>query len=186
MAIAATETTTETKAAATDGSETDWVNVNNVKLCDSVFTTVTLIPLSNSSNVVGTGFDYSPTIPSNATIVGLEFELPRYLDQAGAGVFTTDFAWVLHDNGVNLAAFRIASIPIDDGDNQWTDGDCTGMLGYTLTAAQVNSATFGFKFQFGNTDDKFELWPAVDCVTLHICWTSPSGGGVKLLTGIGK
>lgn len=183
--VVPTESTSVTKAGTTDGSETDWTDPSNIKLCDSIFTDVLLVPLSNSSNLVGTGLTWTPPIPANATIVGISFELPRYLDMAIEGVFSTEFAWVLHDNGVNLAAFRIATIPIDDGDNQWTDGDCTGMLGYTLTPSQVNGGSFGFKFQFGNTDDKFNLQPAVDCVTIHACWTVPSGGSTLKLIGVG-
>ena len=188
VALAATESVSSTGAAATDGSEIDWINVNNVKVCDgSLFTSVTLVPSSNSSNLVGSSITFTPSIPSNATIIGIEFELPRYLDLLASGILSTEFAWVLYENGANLRSYRIATISIDDGDNQYIDGDCAGMLGYTLTPAILNSATFGFKFQFANTDTKFDLEPGVDCVTLHICWTTPaSNAGAKLLKGVGQ
>lgn len=154
-----------------DHSETDFVNVDNLKACDDGTTNVTLVANSDSSIISGSSMSFSPTVPVGATIRGVIFHLENYNDQLASGVPTINLGWALHLNGTNLGSYRFADVPIDDGGNQYDDGDGTSTLGFTLTAATVRDSTFGFKFKVANTDPKLTMEIAISCVQVSIFWT---------------
>lgn len=146
-------------------------DIEGLQFLDGTFADVALVAASDSSILKCTNFDFS-SIPNGSTIHGMVFYIDNYFDSDAAGVFDIDFAWTLVNAGADLGGFRFASTYIDDGTNNWQDGDGTSDFGYGLTVPIIKSPTFGYKFKCANTNAK-PYHPNFDLIELGIWYRAP-------------
>ncbi len=125
-------------AANQDFTSTPWSDVNNIKVADGSYATVTL-DQQVSDFLVGKNFGFS--IPVGATIDGIVFENKKKSDQTGS---INDDSVFLTKDGTNTAGINHASA------TQWpaspayeSYGSSSDLWGATWTISEINSANFG-------------------------------------------
>ena len=121
-----------------------WVNPNNVKVSDDTYAVITVNGAEADSYLLNST-DFGFSIPSNATIDGITVEIERHVD-TGETVSDSFHSVVLLKAGVAVGTGTSSASNWPTSDQYQTYGSATDLWGTTWTPAEINNASFGFRF----------------------------------------
>jgi len=158
-----------TQTVADDGSiHTAWSDVDNVKIDDSNYASVSLAATGNQSNgLLCTNFGFS--IPADVTIGGIvaSYEAKRGVNGEGRIA-----ALALIKGGVvqnNLAQFKFPSVAFTASDIVYTAGAVDNLWVNTWTVDDINNAGFGVWLFAISSSGAVEV--LIDYVTLTVYYS---------------
>jgi hypothetical protein len=174
----------ETRSAGSGGffnfGNYDWANTSNITASNNTFATCTLVALNGESKYLyGSNFGFS--IPSDATINGLSFEIEW--KQSGSGgttasgsVFAAYDVTDLYGSGyAGYAAISTSAIPTSD-DVYRSAGGSSELWNTTWTASQVNASTFGCWIAAKNGFATANNVISADHIRATVWWTEAVSG----------
>lgn len=119
-----------------------------------------------------TGVQITSTVPTGATIIGIE--LRAELRQSGSGQGIVDLVKLIKggtttgDNKTDIYNLTATGV-------KRTYGGPTDLWGLTLSDTDVNASNFGFRLGFTEVDAEDDVVIRIDVVEIRIYYT-PSGG----------
>jgi len=152
-----------------------WANVNNVKVNDTSYATVTINKNSDSSNLFCSNFGFSSTdIPVGDDVQGVEISISRYADDA---THLSDYQVTIicqgGQPGDNLASASKWPTSIADV----TYGGQSELLGFELSRDDVFDSLFTVLLKCNNSDTVSARYGYVDWIGVRI-YHGTTGGGV--------
>lgn len=165
--------------SAFPSAATGWTNPSNVGATDGVYASVVVAAAGSSGLLYGDGFNGGAggwTIPSGATIVGVQLAIVRHCGAGGIKDLTVRLLKGGSPTGSNYAATATAW-PTTDGSAIY--GGSSDLWGTTLTPSDVNAGNFGLVLAVtapGSGDTAY-----VDSFELTIYYTAFSSSGAILL-----
>jgi hypothetical protein len=151
------------------GGTTLWSNANNVLACDGSYATIT--PTNNQTTntryMVVNNFGF--TIPSDATINGIEIVVRRR--KSGSGGEIRDTVASMVNGGSAVGTNSPIGTDWSTSDFDATYGGPSNTLGAALTPALVNSSNFGFALRIYNSGGSVGAVGEVDCISITIYYT---------------
>jgi hypothetical protein len=155
---------------ANAGSGASWVNLNNVKANDNTDAYVAT-NISGSMILKSTAFGF--TIPTDATIQGIELNFERWSSNGDATIYTGDALIQLYKAGT-LTGSNIAD------HSHWetsrtvkTYGGATSLWGTTWSKSDIENSGFGVGIQTEQSAPGYQSY--IDYVTLTVYYTTPAG-----------
>ena len=138
--IALADTTGQRSASTVTG----WTNPQNSTASDNIYTTALLYTGQDPGALASTNFGFS--IPSDATINGIEVKVERKQQSLGSnGSFTDSMACLVINGSPNFNANRaVIWTAWSTAEEIKTFGSATDLWGLTLTPALINNTGFGF------------------------------------------
>ena len=161
-----------------------WANVNNVFSSDNVRSSASNFPPMTTNYLKVTNFGFS--IPSGATIDGIEATIERRSNPAGA-----------LDTRVRIVKGGTISTTDNSSANAWTTSDVVRtygsssyLWGETWTDTDINSSTFGLACaSVHSVFSKGGHVNEIDHITITVYYTAGGGGGGSVskfgLLGVG-
>ena len=129
------------------GGNTDWVNPDNAKTEDAVYSTATLNN-DNTDYLALTNFGFN--IPSNAEIGNIKVEIKGYYTGAESTIFIREVP--------EYDTFKIESFQLTDT-NAYHEVEATGdwWKDGTMTPSDVNNSNFGFAISTFTTTSTYYI-----------------------------
>jgi hypothetical protein len=148
----------------------DWLNIDNAKAEDGLLATSTVVNgvARFTRYAKATGFGFS--IPDGSTINGIQVEIKAQSTSTNRSNWTSAIL-VVNDVvvGSNLATASAVGLSLV----YKVFGDSANLWGLSLTAADVNSSTFGFVIGMGGLNSGSQTF-SVDHMRMVVTYTSPS------------
>lgn len=176
-------------SGATSGGTGDaWTNPGRIIANDNSYTSATIADNSSSENLLATNFGFS--IPTTATITGIEVTIGRYSSSPNK-IYDNNVQLLVGGSatGTNKALSSTTYWPTTE--TAATYGSTTDLWGATLTPAIINASNFGVLFDANNNNNGTARTAYVDYIQISVTYTLPasidwytaSSGGIKLGSG---
>ena len=152
-----------------DQGAEDWVSPDNAKTSNDAYSSVSLPKIAGASDILLAG-DYGFSIPSGATIDGIEVKIEHKGGAAGsiADVYVqlTKASILVGDNKASASKWATS-----DGEITYpASGGATDKWGTTWTVADINNEIgLGLRAQNSNADNAVTAY--VDCISIRIYYT---------------
>ena len=151
---------------------TSWVNTSNALGSDNAISSADMFNNRTSHYLVVTNFSF--TIPSGATIDGIDAEIEVETDPSGGGDcpgYGNEYQIRIVKGGVIGSTELGAGASINQVDDAYTSyGGPSSLLGETWTATDINSSGFGFAYSALTTADD-DCYVDVDNVRITVYYT---------------
>lgn len=148
-----------------------WTNINNIKVDDGAFATVSVLHGATSSTAQGTNFGFA--IPATATINGILVEIKGFVTGGGSGFGGNTVAQLVKAGAaVGSTVFNSLS-----GSSAYIAfGSSTFLWGSTWAPADINASNFGVNFIVKNPSLVGTAAFSVDAVRITVFYTDTSTG----------
>ena len=156
--------------ATSGGAGTAWSNPGNVIANDNVYTTVSGTGSAFSEYLYATNYGFS--IPSTATITGIQVAIGRYTSGSGETAYIQDNSVQLLQGGTGGGtneAYTSTNWPTSEGTANY--GTTTDLWGSTWTPAQINNSGFGVQLKVNNTSGSHSRTANVDYIEVTVTYT---------------
>lgn len=172
---------------STVGSLT-WVNPNNSKISDNIYSTVN----STGGSTITTHYlkttNYGFSVPIGATINGITVLIERKgTTNGGAGNFVKDSAVriVKSDGSIGTTnkADTTTQWPLTDTNASY--GNSSDLWGESWTPSDINNANFGVVLSAALTPPDTTQTASIDYMSITITYTLPSGPHVQVTQSSG-
>jgi VCBS repeat-containing protein len=156
--------------AITSG-DANWNNAGNITTSNNLYADVTIQNDADISNYLrATGFGF--TIPSTATITGIEAKIERSEGGLGNAEIQDNVVSLVKNNVVTGSNKAVTGTNWPTTDTTATYGSSSDLWGTTWTPADINNANFGVVLSVqsnSNTDESAR----VDHITMTVYYTLP-------------
>lgn len=161
-----------------------WVFENNAQQFDSQYSETELMPylfcfqsLCYRSRYIAAN-DFDMSIPSDATITGIEVSLSGFASHPFA-VYDSTLRLTKAYNMVGVNVPDSASWQVQDENRLYGTG--LGLWGESWTPAEINDPGFGIMFKVFNASDSSPVYK-LDVVSITVHYTTPQGSGSQTST----
>ncbi len=167
------------------GGGTAWSNPTRVTANDNSSASVAGTGTAFDQSLYATGYGFS--IPSNATILGIQVTIGRYASSGGGGGNIRDNLVQLIQNGSvggNNNGATTTSWPTSETAANY--GSTTDLWGSTWTPALINASNFGVALRVNNSSTFTSRTAYVDYITVTVtyCTPPPTPGAITKPTNI--
>ncbi|MCB0738779.1 MAG: T9SS type A sorting domain-containing protein [Bacteroidetes bacterium] len=178
QALASSSSSGTASTATSTGTGSTWYDEDDAKTVNG-WTAYGLLNASTNTNfLMLTNYGFS--IPSTATITGIEVTIKR--SAIDAGVIRDHRLYLTKDASSNSTSdYSDRSTFYGTSLSDATYGGSSDLWGTTWTFSEINSPNFGVKLKCRNTSGSYSELD-VDCITIIVHYTTPSSsspGGVS-------
>ncbi len=148
-----------------------WVNPNNAKISDGVFTTFTSATNVTSHYLKLTNYGF--TIPSGATINGIEVDIQRKGSTANTTTHTRDLVVSIVKSDGSIGSTNEALLTTNWPAIEATQiyGGSSDLWGETWADSDINNSNFGMVVQAKNQTSAGNPTGSIDFVSITVTYT---------------
>lgn len=159
-----------------------WTNPGYITADDNNYATSTLTPGQTTEYLQGTDFGFS--IPSNATIIGIQVTIMRQSSSSGGGNSINDADLYLLKTGAIVGSDKATTTDWPTSMGTATYGGASDLWGTTWTPADINETNFGVTLSAITQATSSNRTASVDYMQITVTYATPCGYADATSSGI--
>jgi hypothetical protein len=149
-----------------------WSNPGNITTAGSPYATASLTAHATSEYLEGTNYGFS--IPTNATIVGIQVTINRQSSSSGGGNSVNDITVSLIKGGTITGDNKATTTDWPTSLGTASYGSASDLWGTTWTYADINASNFGVALSAYNQSSFSTRTATVDYMQISVTYTVPA------------